>query len=92
MKQVALAVGDVVEFVADTRLSRADGSFLERGCTGEVVEVKPPRKGGTAYDMPDGERVVEKDRDGYAVVEWASWGRALVWAKDEGSRWLKVTR
>lgn len=92
MKTVDLEVGDDIEFVADTRLSRADGTFLEKGCLGQVIEVYPPRKGGAEYVMADGECVVEKERDGYAVVLWPSWGRSLVWPADRDHRWAKVTK
>lgn len=90
MKAIAINVGDEVQICGAMRLSRADGSRLEAGCVGRVVEVHPPRAGlGFIVDL-DGDEVPDPDRDGYAVVDFPTWGRRMICPENEGQTWRRV--
>lgn len=90
MKKINVVVGDQIEKLGRQDISRENCTYLRAGCAGTVVEVHPPRRGEGMIVDSDGEEIPDPDQDGYAVVEWPTWGRRLILVKGEGKDWRKT--
>jgi hypothetical protein len=94
VKAITVGFGDRVVYLGSEswRTNPETGertSWKEPGDVGKVVEIKPPRA-GVGVIVVDGEEIEDPDRDGYAVVEWPHWGRALIWPDGEGKQWRRA--
>ncbi len=86
---IALSVGDEVRYLGATVTKSNPRRMRERGDVGRVIAVRAPSV-ATGIDLGDG--LVDRGLDGSAVVDWPSWGRAVIWPSGEGKRWERVPR
>lgn len=88
MKEINVKIGDRIEY-RGSGIRSETGKSLSVGDIGRVIEIHSARA-GVGWIEVDGEDFEDRDRDGYACVDWPTWGRRLIRVENEGKTWRRA--